>query len=189
MDAPLAFHNVQEWRAWLATNHNLAPEAYLLHYKKKLATGLLHRDAVDEALCFGWIDGKLKSLGDGSFVIRYTPRRAGSLWSLINRARAEEMIRQGRMTAAGLAKINEAKETGLWDAAYTDKVEREMPADLRRALAANPRAARNFAGFATSYRNMLVRYVSEARQAATREKRIAEVLRRAVANIRRWQES
>ena len=98
------------------------------------------------------------------------------------------MIAQGRMQAAGMAKITAARESGRWDTAYTDRTAIDAPADLLEALAADPEAEHNFVAFATSYRNMLVRYVNGAKRTVTRRKRIEEVTRRASTNIRSRQE-
>ena len=143
MDTPelLRFTSVDEWREWLKRHHKTAAEAWLVHYKKGVKKpGVSYREALDEALSFGWIDTKLKSLDGESFMLRWVPRKPGSLWSKINRDRAEELIEQGRMAPAGLAAIEEARRSGNWDKAYTMLTRWETPPDLRKALAENPRA-------------------------------------------------
>jgi uncharacterized protein YdeI (YjbR/CyaY-like superfamily) len=132
-----------------------------------------HDDAVAEALCFGWIDGKLKSIDEDRFILRYSPRKAKSVWSKINKEKAEKLIASGRMTADGLAKIEEAKKNGYWDAAYTNRTKYEMPDDLKKALIEDIDAWNNFENFANSYRNMYIGWVIGAKTEATRQKRIA----------------
>ncbi len=182
-DKPLRFKNSQEWRRWLEENSDTAPEVWLEHHKKHSHKDTLSlSDAVTEALCFGWVDGKLKSIDGDRFILRYSPRRADSVWSRINKERAEKLIAQGRMTPGGLAIIEEAKKRGLWDAAYTDRTRDELPADLASALRDNLQAQNNFEKFANTYRNMYIRWVLSARTEATRQKRIAEVVKRSAAN-------
>lgn len=113
-DEALLFRNNQEWRNWLEEHHDSAKEVWLVHYKKNSGkVSVSHNKAVEEALCFGWIDGKLKSLDKDSFILRYSPRKANSVWSQINKDKAEQLIYQGRVTKAGLAKVAEAKKNGF----------------------------------------------------------------------------
>jgi uncharacterized protein YdeI (YjbR/CyaY-like superfamily) len=187
MDAPelLYFVSSAEWREWLEHNHKAATEAWLVHYKKGTKKpGVSYREALDEALCFGWIDTKLKSLDKESFKLRWVPRQPGSLWSKQNKDRAEELVEQGRMTGAGLASIEEARKSGNWDKAYTLLTRWDTPEDLRKALAQNPQALAQFEAWANSHRNQYIHWVNSARTQATRDKRIAEVVRRAEANIK-----
>jgi uncharacterized protein YdeI (YjbR/CyaY-like superfamily) len=183
IDKALSFKDSQEWRQWLETNANSAQEAWLVHYKKNSGKlSIRYNDAVEEALCFGWIDGKMKSIDEDRFILRYSPRKAKSVWSRINKEKAEKLIASGRMTAAGLARIEEAKKNGYWDAAYTNKTKYEMPADLKQALMADSQAWNNFENFANSYRNMYIGWVIGAKTEATRKKRIAEVVKRSALN-------
>jgi uncharacterized protein YdeI (YjbR/CyaY-like superfamily) len=182
MDAPdlLKFNSPRQWRAWLEEHHADRTEAWLLHYKKGVEKqGVSYREALDEALSYGWIDTKLKSIDESSFMLRWVPRKPGSLWSKQNRDRAEELIKQGRMTPAGVAAIEDARKSGKWDSAYTFLTRWEIPDDLRKALAENPAALGRFEMFANSPRNQYIYWVNEAKTAATRQKRIAEAVRRA----------
>ena len=183
IDKALSFTDIQEWRNWLIDNHSRQQEVWLVHYKKhsgKASIGL--NEAVEQALCFGWIDGKLKSVDKERFILRYSPRKPNSVWSKINRDKAEQLIAQDRMTAAGLAKIEEAKKNGTWDAAYTNKIRDEIPSDLRKALMENTKAWNNFESFANSYRNMYIGWVIGAKTEETRRKRIIEVVKRSALN-------
>jgi len=185
MDADKALHFIsrQEWRKWLEENSSSAQEIWLLHYKKHTnKASVSHNDAVEEALCFGWIDGKLKSIDGDRFILRYSPRKANSVWSKINKDKAEQMIAQGKMTQAGLARIEEARKNGNWDKAYTNRTKDEMPADLENALKEDLRAWKNFMDFANSYRNMYVGWVNSSKTDETRKRRIAEVVKRSALN-------
>ena len=183
MDKALHLIDSQEWRKWLEENGGSAKEIWLVHYKKhsdKVSISL--NDAVEEALCFGWIDGKLKSIDKDKYILRYSPRKANSVWSKINKGKAENLIAQGRMTVAGLARIKEAKKNGHWDAAYTNKTKDEIPADLMQALVKDPKALSNFENFANSYRNMYISWVIGAKTEETRKKRIIEIVNRSALN-------
>jgi uncharacterized protein YdeI (YjbR/CyaY-like superfamily) len=179
----LHFENRQQWRNWLEQNHASEPEAWLVHFKKGSSTASVNLgDAVEEALCFGWIDSKLMSIDKDKFLLRYTPRRNGSLWSKTNKERAEQLIASGEMTDAGLKTITEARKRGLWETAYTGKNQDSIPADLMAALAGNARAMAHFEGFANTYRNTYIAWVTDARTAETRRKRVAEVVGRSAFN-------
>ncbi len=143
MQKPIFFKDRAEFRSWLKSNQ-IKDHAWLLFYKKRLNKGMSYEEAVEEALCFGWIDGILRSIDKEKHMIRFTERKKNSVWSLINRKKAEAMIEQGKMTAAGLAKIEEAKNSGLWQSAYTNKKKERMPADLKKALMKNKKAWKNF---------------------------------------------
>ena len=112
------FASRDDWRAWLEENHATALEIWLVHYKKHTGKpGLTLEEAVEEALCFGWIDGVLKLIDDEKYALRFSPRKKGSVWSETNKRRVAKLIRQGHMTEAGLAKVREAKANGQWQAA------------------------------------------------------------------------
>ena len=134
----LYFTNSHEWREWLSQNHNDKIEAWLVIQKKRSnRTGIRYDEALDEALCFGWIDGKMYSVDDEQFILRFSPRKARSIWSKRNRVKAEMLIEQGRMTDAGIAKIEEARENRHWDTAYSSLIVEDIPADLEDALSIN----------------------------------------------------
>jgi len=182
-DATLYFKNRNQWRAWLEKNHNKYNEVWLIHYKKNSdKKSVNHFDAVEEALCFGWIDSKLKKIDEESFILKYSPRKSKSVWSKINKEKAEELIASGKMTRAGLDKIEEAKKQGLWDTAYTNLVKDRLPSDLKEALMKKSVAWHNFQKFANSYRNMYIGWVKSAKTKETRKKRIDEVVKRSLQN-------
>lgn len=184
-DGPEFFRSREEWRRWLKKNHNKRSEVWILAYK--LRTGkctLTYQEALDEALCYGWIDSRLRRIDDEQHMWRFAPRKARSIWSLKNRARAEQLIKEGEMTSAGLKKIEDAKRNGKWDLAYSPSKPPRMPKDLREALMRNKKAWTNFQRLAKSYRTTYIFWVSSARRDETRRKRIREVARRAARNIR-----
>lgn len=179
----LLFNDRNEWRSWLEKNHMNTKEVWLLHYKKQSKKQTLnHIDAVEEALCFGWIDSKLKKIDQERYILKYSPRKQKSVWSKINKENAEKMIASGKMTQAGLEKIEEAKKHGLWDTAYTNKIRERIPSDLKQSLLEDNRAWDNFQHFANSYRNMYCGWVKAAKTKETRQKRIAEVVKRSRQN-------
>jgi uncharacterized protein YdeI (YjbR/CyaY-like superfamily) len=182
-DAALNFKDIQGWHRWLEQNHDKEAEAWLIIYKKRgRQTGLRYDEALEEALCFGWIDGKMKSIDSERFVLRFSTRKARSVWSKINKDKAKQLTAQGRMANAGLAKIEEAKKNGAWGAAYTNKTRDKIPTDLRSALKENSTAWNNFNNFANSYRNMYIGWIIGAKTEETRKRRIVEVVRRSVLN-------
>jgi uncharacterized protein YdeI (YjbR/CyaY-like superfamily) len=183
VDKPIEFNNRQKWRKWLEENGNTAQWVWLVHYNNHSGRmSLSLSEGVEEALCFGWIDGQMKSLDEDRYFLRYSPRKSKSVWSKINKERAERLIIQGRMTAAGLAIIEEAKKNGYWDAAYTNKTEAQIPSDLENALLKDPEAYMHFIRFANSYRNMYIAWVVGAKTDETRVKRINEVLKWSALN-------
>jgi len=187
---PLDFRSSAEWRRWLERNHAKS-EGVWVYMSKKGATrpGLRYPEALDEALCFGWIDGQIKAVDKDRFKQRWTPRRKGSIWSQANRTRVERLIAGKRMAAAGLAAVRAAKRSGKWQAAYSSRVVPRMPHDLSRALRAAAGAQENFRRFPPGHRSRYIGWVVEAKKAETRKRRIAAVVRRAAANRRLGMES
>ncbi len=181
---PLAFRRAEDWRAWLAAHHGEAREAWLLHPRAGHKDGLTYKEALPEALCFGWIDSRLHRCDEGHFLLRYSPRRPRSPWSAQNKLLAEELIKQGRMTEAGLAAIETAKANGRWESAYTDRIPVEPCPELSAALEANATAQANFSSFSQSHRNLCVRWVNDAKTQPARARRIARVVERAARNER-----
>jgi uncharacterized protein YdeI (YjbR/CyaY-like superfamily) len=182
-NSALSFKNRDEWRKWLENNYRTEKEVWLFHYKKHVGKiGIKLEEAVEEALCFGWIDGKLRKVDDERFMLRYSPRKADSVWSKLNRERVEKLVAAGKMTASGLSIIEEAKKRGSWDQAYTNLKQDRIPADLRKALAQDKTALDNFQRFANSYRNMYIQWVKSAKTGKTRSERIEKVVKQATEN-------
>ena len=183
LDNALFFQNKEGWRKWLEKNHSIFKEIWLIHYKKSSKKkNITHFEAVEEALCFGWIDSTLKKLDEERYILRYTPRKNKSVWSKINKETAEKMIMQCKMTQAGLEKINSAKKNGFWKTAYTNKIRDKIPSDLEKSLHSDKIAWKNFQNFANSYRNMYIGWVKNAKTDETRTKRINEVVKRSRKN-------
>jgi uncharacterized protein YdeI (YjbR/CyaY-like superfamily) len=173
-----------EWRKWLKQNHARAEGVWLITYKKAAGKPRFKYDeAVEEALCFGWIDSKPNKLDDERSMLWFAPRKSNTGWSKINKARAEKMIEAGRMTPAGLAKIEAAKRDGSWNA--LDTIEAlEIPSDLEAALAASPIAQQHFDAFPRSTKRAILEWISNAKRPETRAKRVEETARLAAENIR-----
>jgi uncharacterized protein YdeI (YjbR/CyaY-like superfamily) len=179
----LRFTNRDEWRAWLEANHATVGEAWLVHYKKHTGQpGLSLEEAVEEALCFGWIDGVLRPIDDEKYALRYSPRKKGSIWSEVNKRRVRKLIKQGRMTEAGLAKIREAKANGEWLAATQREDTTNIPADLKKALKANKQTWRNFESLALSHKKLFIYWITSAKTDVTRQRRIQETVRLVAEN-------
>jgi len=175
---PLDFRSAMEWRRWLQRNHARSQGEWVYMYKKGARAGLRYQDALDEALCFGWIDGQIHAVDAEKFRQRWTPRRRSSVWSQANKGRVKRLVSEGRMCEAGLAEVTQAKRSGKWQAAYTNRREETVPPDLARALRAHPAAWRNFQAFAPTYRNLYTGWVLNAKREATRERRVEAVVRR-----------
>lgn len=174
----LDFVDAAAWEAWLAAQAaggDGAAQGVWLRIAKagNDASRLTKAQAIDAALCHGWIDGQIDKWDDAWFLTRFTPRRRTSKWSQNNRKRAEALMTAGRVTAAGLAEIEAAKADGRWDAAYAPASTAEEPADLKAALDAEP-AARSFFDTLTGANRYAILYrVQTAKKAETRAARIA----------------
>jgi uncharacterized protein YdeI (YjbR/CyaY-like superfamily) len=163
------------WRTWLEENHGTSPGVWLvLHKKGGTVTGLDYPAALDEALCFGWIDGQLRRRDGESSFQRWTPRRPRSVWSARNVGHVARLEEAGKMTDAGRAAVAAAKADGRWEAAYGGQADVEVPPDLAAAIAANPAAQEMFDVLTKTNLFALVFRTNTAKQAATRERRIAE---------------
>ncbi len=179
------FQDQNEWRIWLEENHSSEKEVWVTIQKKNSGRkGLNYLDAVEEAICYGWIDSKMQSIDSQRFRQRFSPRRKNSIWSKKNRETAEKMIRTGKMSEAGLKTIKIAKENGKWDIAYSSQLVPTIPSDLTEALKKNELAWRNFHKFSNSTRFQYIYWVTSAKKDETRRKRIVEVVKKAIKNIR-----
>ena len=180
---PLDFRSAAAWRKWLAKNHDKSQGEWVHMYKKGAArSGLRYQDALDEALCFGWIDGQIRAVDSDKFRQRWTPRRKDSIWSRVNKAKVKRLVAEGRMTDAGLAAVKVARKTGKWQAAYSNRRSSELHPELQTALKVDAEAWASFSRLAPSYRRIYAGWVADAKRAETRQRRIAAVLRRAREN-------
>ena len=164
------------WRAWLDRNHDDPDGIWLVLAKKGAAgpTSLTYDEALEEALCHGWIDGQSLRRDDATYRQRFTPRRARSSWSKRNVGLAERLIREGRMHPAGLAEMERAKTDGRWQAAYEGSASIEVPPDLAEALAAEPRAQAMFELLTSQNRYAVLYRITTAKRADTRARRIEQ---------------
>jgi uncharacterized protein YdeI (YjbR/CyaY-like superfamily) len=175
----LEFRDVDAWEPWLAEHHADTSEAWLRIAKRgsqveTLAIG----DALDVALCWGWIDGQRRSHDAASFAQRYCPRRPRSSWSQVNVAKVEALTAAGRMRPPGLAQVAAAQRDGRWAAAYASQRTAEVPPDLAAALAASPRAAAAFAGLGRSDRYQVILALLKSRTVAGRTRAVTRAVER-----------
>jgi len=178
LDLPVKlFKNQEAWSAWL-DKHGASSTGLWIRLAKKSADlhSLSYPEAVDVALCHGWIDGQKKSYDAESWLQKFTPRGPSSLWSKINRTKAIALIEQGRMRPAGLAAIERAKETGRWEAAYDSHRTAGPPPDLAAALDQNPKAKAFFDSLNSQNRYSILFRIQTAKKPETRQKRIAQFI-------------
>lgn len=174
-----------EWRTWLRKNGKSKKEIWLIYYKKHSGKPRIpYDDAVEEALCFGWIDSTIKRIDEDRYCQKFTPRNIKSVWSELNIKRARKMIKAGRMTDNGLA-LFKARNKRAGKSGRPDSAELlEIPAELYKELAKNKKARDNFNNFAPGYRRMYIGWILSAKRDETREKRIKFVVERSEKNIK-----
>jgi len=169
--------NKDDWRRWLKKNYDTEKEIWLIFYKKHVGKpSIPYDDAVEEALCYGWIDSIIKKIDEKKFVRKFTPRKKGSRWSETNKKRAQKMIKAEKMTEAGMKRIRNAKESGEWFKTPPPRKKLEMPRFLREALMANERAWDNFNNLADSYKRQYIGWIISAKKEETRRRRLAEAV-------------
>ena len=170
--------NRHDWRLWLKKNHATTRGIWLIYYKEHTGKPRIpYDDAVEEALCFGWIDSTVRKIDDERFAQKFTPRRTKSNWSELNKERAEKLIKQGRMTEAGLARIESAKATGDWSKTTAARVNFEFPTELKEALLASVKAKEFFDSLSASSRKQFICWIASAKKRETRQKRAAEAVK------------
>lgn len=174
----LELNDRKEWRAWLAENHAAVDEIWLVFNKKTSGkTSLQYKEALDEALCFGWVDSLIKAIDEHKFARKFTPRKDESTWSLVNKKRVEELIQNGLMTEHGLRKVEAAQRSGKWDAAaQRPELDYTMPEAFSQALIRDPLAAETFHNFNMTLQKEFLRWIITAKRVETRKKRIEEAI-------------
>ena len=171
------FEDQDAWAAWLESNHADSPGLWLRHAKKASdVASVSYAEALDVALCYGWIDGQKKSYDESSWLQKWTPRGAKSIWSKINREKALKLIEQARIQPAGLAEVERAKQDGRWEAAYDSHSTATVPDDLQAALDSNAEAGAFFATLNSTNRYAILFRIQTAKKAETRAKRIREFI-------------
>jgi uncharacterized protein YdeI (YjbR/CyaY-like superfamily) len=169
----LFFASQDEWEAWLDAEHAGSDGVWLKFAKKGSGVEtVVYAEALEVALCYGWIDSQVKTLDERFYLQKFTPRRAKSKWSRINRDKIEELTKQGRMKPAGLEQVELAKADGRWEAAYAPPSSMEVPDDLRAALDASPKAAEFWAGLNKSNRFAILYQLQDAKKPETRARRL-----------------
>lgn len=180
----LYFKNSDEWRGWLAKNHDSYSAVYLIFYKLELGMpGMRWEDAVKVALCYGWIDGKVKSLGKGKRKQYFCPRKPKSIWSKRNKIYIQELIEKNLMHESGLKKVEIAKKNGSW---YSlDNVENGViPKDLQIGFDKNEVAFQNYQSFSRTYQKRYLYWLNQAKRNETRSKRIQQIIELCEKNIK-----
>src|SRR6266851_10111101 len=169
----LSFPAAKDWQKWLDKNHSTSAGVMMRIAKKGVAISTVsHPEALDVALCYGWIDGLRKGESDETFLQKFTPRAKRSLWSKINREKVLALIATGHMKPAGLAEIERAKKDGRWEAAYEAQSKSEVPPDLQAALDRNAKAKAFFATLSSQNRYAVLLRIHIAKKAETRARRI-----------------
>ena len=167
------------WRAWLEANHATARGVWAVTYRRTSGNPVVaYEDLVEEALCFGWIDSVGGRLDAERTMLRFTPRRRGSIWARTNKVRVERLLADGLIAPAGLRAIEAGKADGSWDA-LNDSDALRVPDDLARELGGNPDAARGFEALSPSARKAIIFWVTSAKRPETRSRRVAEIVRHA----------
>lgn len=176
--------NRAEWREWLAVNHQTAKGVWLICYKKESGKPRVNYDeSVEEALCFGWIDSVKKTLDAESYIQFFSPRKASSGWSRLNKERVERLLAADRIMPAGLSSIEIAKTNGKWE--LLDEVEKlTVPEDLQAALEQYPPALENFTAFSRSAKRFALAWINDAKRPETRIKRVLETAQLAAQNMK-----
>lgn len=172
----------QEWRNWLQENHAKKQSVWLIYYKKKSnVSTILYSDAVDEALCFGWIDSKSKPIDEHKFMQFFSKRKEKSVWSKVNKEKIERLAKEGLMTNAGYEIIEKAKQNGSWN--ILDEAEAlNIPEDLEREFNKRPNAKLYFLSLSRSDKRNILQWLILAKRQETREKRITEIVELAGKN-------
>ncbi len=173
----LEYDHPDQWRSWLEKNHASQTEAWVIIYKKKYKhEGLNLDEAIQEALCFGWIDGIMRSIDEKRIALRFSPRKRNSIWSMSNIQRTEKLIAEGKMTTAGELKIAEAKENGQWEAAIRREQVDIIPAALERELRKKAGALSAYQALPDSRKKRYIYWLQTAKREETKQRRIQKII-------------
>lgn len=178
MNSGIYVTNREDWRSWFEQNHLKEKEVWLIYYKKHTGKPCIpYNDAVEEALCFGWIDSIVKRIDDERYMQKFSPRKDRSNWSESNKKRVRKLIDAGRMTRAGLEKIEAAKKNGSWDRMIASETSYKTAIELEKVLALNTTAKEFFNSLSLSHRKQYIGWVASAKKEETRQRRAKEALR------------
>ena len=184
MSDGLVFASRKEFRSWLTKNAKTGSGVWLVFGKTPKVKTLKAGEALEEALCFGWIDGQMKSVDETHYLKYFAPRRKGSPWSAKNKQLVEELCQKGLMAELGLAAINQAKETGKWDQVAANPDHAEMIKQFQRMLKDDQVARENFVKAPASYQKQIVGFYFDAKQEETKQKRLTKIVAALHANKR-----
>jgi uncharacterized protein YdeI (YjbR/CyaY-like superfamily) len=174
---PIYFKDKTEWRSWLKINHSKEKEIWLVYFKKHTGKPRIpYENAVEEALCYGWIDSTVKRIDDERYCQKFTPRKIISGWSESNKRRVKKLIKEKRMTKYGMGKITAAKENGKWDEIVSPQKVFDMPDELMILLDNNEKAKQNYNSLSASYQRQYINWIASAKQSETRFKRSNEAI-------------
>ncbi len=169
----LYFPTREKWRDWLSKNHNKETELWLVFYRKGIEKQTIdYESAVEEALCYGWIDGLVKKLDEESYTRRFTPRKENSRWSESNKRRVSKIIKEGRITQYGLSKIEAAKKSGQWNRRDRPQIPQEIPPELLKAFKSHPYAQKIFNNLSPSHKKEYIGWIYSAKRTDTKVKRV-----------------
>ncbi len=173
----LSFTSPQEWNKWLEKNHDSIPGVWLRFYKKSSGIdSLIYAQALEEALCYGWIDSQAKTYDDKSYLQKFTPRRSKSIWSQVNTNHIERLIKEGRMKPAGMKVVEEAKKDGRWSDAYSAPSKTTIPDDFLALVNKNKEAKSFFETLNKTNLYAIAWRLQTAKKPATREKRMKDII-------------
>lgn len=171
----LYFKTSDNWRNWLASNHDKENEVWLIFFKKETGEpSIEYESAVEEALCFGWIDSIIKKIDEKRYARKFTPRKDSSKWSELNKKRVAKLIKDNRMTEMGLAKIETAKRNGCWDKQNRPNIQFDIPKEFQSALNQNKKARENFNQLSPTCQKQYIGWIVVAKRQETKERRIKE---------------
>jgi uncharacterized protein YdeI (YjbR/CyaY-like superfamily) len=174
---PLFLKNQQEFRDWLTQNHDKETEVWIGMWKKASGkTGMTYKEALDEALCFGWIDGLVNKYDEESYMQRFSPRRSKSVWSKINVGNIERLIKEGKMMPSGLKTVKDAKKDGRWDAAYASPKDAKPSREFIELLSKNKKAEEFFKTLNKTNTYAILWRIETAKKQETKEKRMKEII-------------
>ena len=173
----LTVQSRQEWRDWLSVNHSRSSRVWLVFYKQHTGVKTLsYDDAVEEALCFGWIDSIIRKLDEERFVRKFTPRKPNSKWSESNKSRVKKLLQLNLMMEPGKQRVEDAKRSGIWEKPDRPQIPLELPPELEKALKRSNKARDFFEKLAPSYQKQFIGWIATAKREETKKRRIQEAI-------------